>query len=55
MSERLPEHTLLWKLLRLLLPAWYRAAYGTELLRLHVQRRAGKLGFRFWLARSPCF
>src|SRR5262245_36262948 len=49
MSERLPEHTILWKLLRLLLPAWYRTAYGRELLRLHVQRNAGQLGMLFWL------
>ena len=50
MSERLPEHALLWKLVRLLLPTWYRTAYGRELLRLHVQRRAGRLGIGFWLA-----
>jgi predicted permease len=42
------EHAL-WRLLRTLLPKWYRATYANDVFRTHLDASRGKTGLRFWL------
>ena len=38
-----------WRVLRRLLPKWYRTRFGEELWDMHERRAGGKRGLAFWL------